>query len=197
MKKYFNRCKNTRHAGDSGGGSGIRSVFDAFGLDIAWAGATGGPGFHWFAGAGDVPASWASVSLDEDPTSTVDIDNDGLSDAWERQQFGSIIVSQGGGADSDGDGLDDQAECAAGTNPLSPVSVLRPSLVGGQGKALALAFPTVLGRWYQVERSTDLGSFAPVGAIVYGTGGQLAVPVPTEPATAGTAFYRLAVGLTR
>jgi hypothetical protein len=45
-----------------------------------------------------------------------DADADGLLDQWELQQFGSLAMD--GTLDSDGDGLSDAAEAAAGASPL-------------------------------------------------------------------------------
>ncbi len=44
-----------------------------------------------------------------------DMDNDGMQDWWEMKYFGSL--DQTGGGDADGDGLTNQAEYQAGTNP--------------------------------------------------------------------------------
>ncbi|MEI7902419.1 MAG: multiheme c-type cytochrome [bacterium] len=46
----------------------------------------------------------------------IDVDRDGLPDAWEIEKFGSISAQSGSG-DADGDGLTNEQEKALGTNP--------------------------------------------------------------------------------
>ena len=46
----------------------------------------------------------------------IDVDHDGLPDAWEITNFGSITAQSGSG-DADGDGLSNAQEKALGTNP--------------------------------------------------------------------------------
>jgi outer membrane protein assembly factor BamB len=59
-----------------------------------------------------------------------DSDNDGLPDAWEEQYFGAgNIEAVHPTDDPDGDGFNNAAEAAAGTDPMNPTSV--PTGTGG------------------------------------------------------------------
>ncbi len=51
----------------------------------------------------------------------IDVDHDGLRDAWEIANFGNLTTANGT-SDSDHDGLTDLQEMAAGTNPNNPDS---------------------------------------------------------------------------
>lgn len=92
----------------------------------------------------------------------VDTDHDGLSDDWEILQFGGL--SMAAGEDADGDGADNFAEYAFGTNPLN--ADLKPvftTVVRGTGasRQLSLVFQRRAGRGvgYYVEASTDLAEW--------------------------------------
>jgi hypothetical protein len=90
------------------------------------------------------------------PSSITDIDQNGLPDGWEVQNFGAMGVDPG--ADADLDGTSNLLEYLAGTNPNSASSVFRP-----QGAYLSGLFqmpvPTVSGRNYQIWASRDLQSW--------------------------------------
>jgi large repetitive protein len=83
------------------------------------------------------PASAAAVTSASSSSGTSqDADGDGLPDAWEVAQFGSISASQAGVSDDyDGDGVANLQEYVAGTDPKSATSV--PSVdigLGGDGE---------------------------------------------------------------
>lgn len=92
--------------------------------------------------------------------------------------------------DTDYDGQDDRFEALlAGTNPLSSSDSLRLSLETSPS-GLQLSFPSLPGRLYQVEVSSNLSEWATLPAIA-GTGGLL-----TESLPAGdTLFFRLRIWL--
>jgi subtilisin family serine protease len=123
--------------------------------------------------------------------SLVDTDGNGLPDWWEQQYFGQLTGTDPT-ADPDHDGQDNLAEFLAGTNPTNPASVFHvnaPALVAGNG--VAVAWPSVAGRYYRLLRSTNLWS----GASVVQTNLAATPPVNTftdvPPAAVPTMFYRL------
>src|SRR6185369_15158277 len=79
-----------------------------------------------------------------------DSDGDGLDDDWEMTYFGDI--SRDGSGDFDHDGQSDRDEFLAGTNPTSDASLLRvltlTSLNGGNTTILWNSAP---GRTYRVQ----------------------------------------------
>lgn len=88
-----------------------------------------------------------------------DTDGDGLPDAWEDENFGSLTA--GATADSDGDGSSNLMEYLAGTDPRSAASVFRPTSHAADGN-LVLTVPTVSGRSYRVWGTANLqGSWTP------------------------------------
>jgi hypothetical protein len=76
------------------------------------------------------------------------------------------------GTDSDGDGVLDLQEAIAGTDPLDGSSAFRVSGVLVSGSDVTVEFPSVAGRTYAVECSTDLrgDSWAVIKGAIPGTG---------------------------
>jgi hypothetical protein len=58
--------------------------------------------------------------------------------------------------DQDNDGVINSAEDEAGTNPLDQTSKFAITQITRSGGQVSLTFPTVPGRYYRVESSTDL-----------------------------------------
>jgi hypothetical protein len=85
-----------------------------------------------------------------------DADGDGLTDAWELQNFGSLNVTAGTG-DADNDGASDAAEWVAGTNPNSANSIFKlaaqPSITPG---SVDIQWPGATGRTYNLQGKSDL-----------------------------------------
>ncbi|MBL9115935.1 MAG: hypothetical protein JNJ83_13085 [Verrucomicrobiaceae bacterium] len=70
---------------------------------------------------------------------------------------GSALLA--GSGDQDGDGTNNEQEDVAGTNPLDPASRFTIASASMNGSQVTVAFPTVLGRYYHVESSTNLGGW--------------------------------------
>ena len=87
-----------------------------------------------------------------------------------------------------GDGLSNLQESLAGTDPFDARSGLRiTQTVFGTGTA-TLRWPSVLGKQYQVEVSTNSSVWQPLGGIFNGTGSDI---VATFNVTAAQKFFRV------
>jgi hypothetical protein len=117
-------------------------------------------------------------------------------EVWRFDHFGTFEAT-GNAADSadpDGDGWSNAGEFAAGTDPNSAAALLKIDRLAFAGNDVVIAFPTVAGRRYRVERSAILleGSWQIVADPVAGTGGE--VEVHDEDAAADPRrFYRIVV----
>lgn len=123
----------------------------------------------------------------------IDTDGDGLPDWWESESFGSLASTAA--ADTDGDGFPNAEEFLAGTAPNRGASKLAFSSITATPAGVSLSFPTVAGRLYQVEWTSNLasGSWAPLGNVLEGNGNPLLVQDPGATAASPRRFYRLQV----
>jgi uncharacterized repeat protein (TIGR01451 family) len=87
-----------------------------------------------------------------------DLDNDGLPDAWELANFGTLAF--GPNDDPDHDGMSNRAEYFAGTNPNSAASVLRLTGVTRQPSGVVLNWQGGTNVTYYLQRSPTIGSIA-------------------------------------
>ena len=122
----------------------------------------------------------------------LDTDGDGMPDWWE-DQFGFNKASGGDAAlDSDGDGMSNLAEFRAGTDPRNPASSFRVTSLAPAGPgAMMIAWQSVAGKNYTVERSVDLQSFATVSGSVPAAGAQTSFTDNAVPVGAPKIFYRV------
>ena len=100
-----------------------------------------------FGRARPVGAAWDVGAQEFDPNA-IDLDADGLPDAWEIQYFGAINVSDGS-ADADGDGFVDLKEWLAGTDPTEADSLLTLKITrlgAGAAAGFRLTWPSVANR---------------------------------------------------
>jgi hypothetical protein len=89
-----------------------------------------------------------------------DNDGDGISDTDEAAVYGTSPVR----ADSDGDGFSDYYELFhTVTNPLDAASTFRITAMALLAGQLELTFESVPGLKYQIEASSDLVDWGPVG----------------------------------
>lgn len=121
-----------------------------------------------------------------------DSDRDGISDAWETAQFGSIEVANAV-SDFDGDGSSDHSEYLAGTVPGDSQSSLRFHQVQREGSAVKFGWRGLTGREYFIESTTNLisGRWS-AGTTYIGVPGDnlLSAELPNSNAL----FYRLRAG---
>jgi hypothetical protein len=87
--------------------------------------------------------------------------------------------------DTDGDGQTDESEAFAGTSPTNPADVLRISGITPSGAGINITFPSKSGRNYRLETSNRLGTWAPFGSVIPGTGSNISanvtqIPLPGE-----------------
>src|SRR6185436_844236 len=69
-----------------------------------------------------------------------------------KYNAGSLAAS----ADSDGDGASNAQEAGAGTNPFAPSDIIAIRDLQRNGNALTLHWPSVLGKRYKVQSSTNV-----------------------------------------
>jgi len=141
---------------------------------------------------------------------TDDADNDGISDAWEIANFGTITSYNGNGdpdndgvknsleisagtnpllADSDGDGINDLAEMKAGSDPLNNLD--KPGFVVKIFTAAEIEFASEIGKRYQVQTVSDItSSWINVGTITNGTGNNINMVTSTRAGT-GQGYFRV------
>jgi hypothetical protein len=147
------------------------------------------------------PVNWqaaAPTAAQPNPAGpTVDIDSDGLPDAWElANNLDPQIGSGGNGADSDldSDGATNLEEYIAGTNPQDANDYLRFSEASNANQNCRLKFLAKTGRIYAVEFSNTLGNAPAWQTLTNGIVGSNEVITITDPQTS-TRYYRLRVGL--
>ncbi|MBA4386936.1 MAG: hypothetical protein C0404_03080 [Verrucomicrobia bacterium] len=107
------------------------------------------------------------------------VDSYGIPDSWKIQYFGSTNATTAAAmCDADGDGMNNYAEWRAGTNPQDAGSALRVQGSGCQeggpsGTNMVLQWPGVAGKFYTIQRSTNLMNGFPtvVATNIAGVGG--------------------------
>src|SRR5882672_5229350 len=101
--------------------------------------------------------AFAVVQTDTIPGGT-DANANGLPDAWERTYFGTLGVNPD--ADPDGDGMSNQEEYLAGTNPTNSVDAFKITdfTPSAGGTNVSLTWSSVLTRYYFIQETTDLNS---------------------------------------
>ncbi len=123
----------------------------------------------------------------------IDSDGDGMSDEFEIANHLNPNTPLDALLDLDGDGLTNLQEYLAGSDPRDATSVLRLLPVERFGTSVRLSFPSLIGRTYRIEYSTNL---PPVwntltgASSVPGTGFPIFI---TDPVGASNRFYRLRV----
>jgi acid phosphatase type 7 len=93
-----------------------------------------------------------------------DTDSDGLPDAWETTNFGSLAQNAAG--DSDGDGISNAAEYSAGTSPVdrsSRLAITSEQVTGAN--QFTVTWQSTVGKSYVVESSSDCVSWGVAGNV--------------------------------
>ncbi len=130
----------------------------------------------------------AVLSRIDQPFRLSDGDGDGLVLSWEMSYGSSDGLS-----DSDGNGMSDNDEHLAGTDPTDPDSILKLSRIEPQGSDATLRWASVPGRRYQVEAlSGEGGAYAPLGPVVEAVAEESALTLPGA-LLEGLSFFRVAV----
>jgi len=93
----------------------------------------------------------------------LDVNHNGISDAWEMDYFGSVTTNRTQTTDTDKDGMTDYAEFIAGTNPTNAASRFYFNGETIQSNRLVqMQWTAVTNRLYQVESSTNLTTWTPI-----------------------------------
>ena len=93
----------------------------------------------------------------------LDVNHNGISDAWEMDYFGSVTTNRTQFTDTDGDGMSDYAEFIAGTNPTNAASKLAfLSVTVQSNRFVQLQWAAIPGRAYQLQTLTNDVSWAPL-----------------------------------
>jgi len=146
---------------------------------------------------GNEPTNWfvaASTAGRANTANAFDMNTDGLPDAWQMQNFGSISDPQAvPTADPDGDGFNNLQEYLAGTNPRNAASLLKLDSAAVVGNGINLRFTAVAGRTYSVLWNGDLknGTWSKLADVAaQSVTGPVTVTDPTNQFSAQR-FYRL------
>jgi hypothetical protein len=84
-------------------------------------------------------------------TALIDVDGDGLADAWEQQHFGGLSANPAD--DPDGDGMNNLREFRAGTNPTDAQSLFEVVEITKVPTGISVRWSSQAGRSYRVRRA--------------------------------------------
>jgi hypothetical protein len=149
----------------------------AYGANIGWINfeASGAPkvdlvtgklgGYAYSANCGWLSLSNASAVVQAASIAAgADTDGDGLADAWERTFFGNLTTANATN-DWDHDGMTDQQEYMADTNPRDPNDYLRITTFTRNGSYNFLRWTSRPTRFYRVEGRAAFSETSPWGTL--------------------------------
>lgn len=141
-----------------------------------------------------------------DLTLGVDLDGDGLPDAWEEAQLyqagerpgvnGWELSKLDRDGDYDGDGTSNWNEYLAGTYALDATSILDLKLAEKLSDSVRLEFYSFYGKQYTVEASTDLQTWAAVALSLTPPAEGVAAPTQSSLTATTTGVTSVYVGTT-
>ncbi len=115
-----------------------------------------------------------------------------------ESSFSEAVTWTSPGLDSDNDGMSDNQELAAGTDPLNASSVLSVKLTSApSGAGHVVQWASVSGKYYKVLRSTNLmanPAFTPLTSPIQGLGTVTSF-TDTDVTASGSYFYKIEVEL--
>ncbi|MBK7997373.1 MAG: hypothetical protein IPK15_01225 [Verrucomicrobia bacterium] len=144
---------------------------------------------------GNDPVNWQSAP----PTpgrlngsnSNPDTDGDGMTDAWELDNFGTL--ARDGSRDFDGDAVSDLKEFLAGTDPKDAGSYLHLTLNAYDTTSCTIGFRAVAGKSYSVvyRDNFDGGSWLKLADIPVRTASGTVSVTDTNVSSSVIRFYRI------
>lgn len=108
-----------------------------------------------------------------------DVNNNGISDAWEQHYFGSVAASHPGATDTDGDGVRDLDEFLAGTDPTNAKENLELATPVKQSNGTCrITWAATPGHNYRLLASTNAVTWGPLSSWMRATSNVLSYSVP-------------------
>ena len=100
----------------------------------------------------------------------VDVNTNGIPDAWEAAQFSGISLQRSKTTDTDADGMSDWAEFVAGSDPNNPPPQFKITAQRLANNIVKLSWPSVTNHSYRVHASSNAVSWTPHSAWFTATG---------------------------
>ncbi|HZJ17933.1 MAG TPA: endonuclease/exonuclease/phosphatase family protein [Chthoniobacteraceae bacterium] len=144
-----------------------------------------------------VAENGAGISTGPDRTfmtaAFVDSDGDGLPNDWETANGFNPSIASDATLDSDGDGETNREEFVAGTNPRNGASALRIISFTRAGADLAISWPSVFAKRYDVQYRAGLasGTWSVLQSGFLGTGAVMNATDPNAATSLTQRFYRV------